>query len=164
MKQRSMIQSPLEIKSLSAEGTFSGYASVFNVVDAQKDVVLPGAFHYSLKQWKVKGKLPFLLWQHHLSEPIGFWKSLREDDRGLYVEGQVLLNLTRGKEAYFMMKAGILEGLSIGFIPIVARKSPKKSVRNLYQIDLVEISLVTLPANPEAQLRQVKHLPHSPRG
>ncbi|MGL5784822.1 MAG: HK97 family phage prohead protease [Alphaproteobacteria bacterium] len=148
---------PLELKSLESKGAFSGYASVFHVTDFCRDQILPGAFQFSLKTWKTKGKWPFLLWQHRMENPIGFWTHIQEDDRGLFVNGQLLLEIQQAQEAYALMKANVLEGLSIGFKPIVAKKDDHQRVRKLFQVDLVEISLVTFPANPEARLHDVRN-------
>lgn len=147
---------PLEIKHIKAQGSFSGYASIFHVMDLHHDQVMPGAFKFSLERWMKKQRWPFLLWQHNLSEPIGYWTHIQEDQKGLFVEGQLLLEIQRGKEAYSLIKKGVVEGLSIGFRPIVTRKDKTQRVRKLFQVDLVEISLVTLAANPEARLQEVK--------
>jgi uncharacterized protein len=150
---------PLELKSLESKGAFSGYASVFHVTDLCRDQILPGAFQYSLKAWKEKKKWPFLLWQHRMEHPIGFWTHIQEDAQGLFVSGQLLLEIQQAQEAYTLMKANVLEGLSIGFKAIVAKKDDLNRVRKVFQVDLVEISLVTFPANPEARLRDVRHIP-----
>lgn len=143
---------PLEVKSLEAQGSFCGYASVFHVTDWCRDQVLPGAFEATLKDWQKKGKWPFLLWQHQLDQPIGYWTHLQEDEKGLWVKGQLLLELQQAREAYALMKAGVLEGLSIGFKPIVAKKDAGQRIRKIFQVALVEVSLVTVPANPEATI------------
>jgi HK97 family phage prohead protease len=79
---------PLEIKSLEETGRFAGYASVFGVVDSQRDVVLRGAFKHTLSG---RAKEIKLLWQHQWEEPIGMVVKLFEDDKGLYVEGLLLM-------------------------------------------------------------------------
>jgi hypothetical protein len=82
----------LEIKSLTQEGRFAGYASVFGVTDNQQDVMLPGAFVKTLQQ---PARQVRLLWQHRMDEPIGRLEELFEDDRGLYVEGRLSLGVAR---------------------------------------------------------------------
>jgi len=64
---------------------------VFGVVDSYSDVVVRGAFTSSLSRWKEKGRLPAMLWQHQMSEPIGIYTEMREDDVGLYVKGRLLI-------------------------------------------------------------------------
>jgi HK97 family phage prohead protease len=141
------------IKSLDEAGLFSGYASVFHVVDQQRDVVMPGAFTYALQTMK-PGHVK-LLWQHTWSEPIGVIERLFEDAQGLYIEGRLLLDIARAREAYALLKAGAMSGLSIGYSP-KTRIEPDTGVRQLLEVDLWEISLVTLPANPLATVTVVK--------
>ena len=151
-----LFQSPLEIKKLIASGEFTGYASTYHV-DAYKDQMMPGAFSYTLQQWQKKEKLPLLLWNHRLDEPVGYWKKMEEDAKGLYVEGQLLLDLERAREVYTLIKAKVLEGLSIGFQPILARTEATTGIRKIYQVHLLEVSLVTLPANASAGILAFKH-------
>lgn len=142
-----------EIKSIAADGTFGGYASVFGVVDSQRDVVLPGAFAASLKSRKQPVQL---LWQHQWESPIGSITKLFEDAHGLYVQGKLLMEVARAKEAYALLKEGILRGLSIGYSVKRSKRDPETGVRHLMQLELWEISLVTLPANDAAQVTVVK--------
>ena len=143
----------LEIKSLQANGTFAGYASVFDMVDSQRDIVRPGAFVESLK----KRTYPLqLLWQHQWDSPIGVIAQIFEDKHGLYVEGKLLLDVARAREAYALLKAGVIRGLSIGFTVQKSRKNIDAGTRELLVIDLWEVSLVTLPANEAAQVTVVK--------
>ena len=137
-----------ETKSLEKTGEFTGYGSIFHTADQQNDQIMPGAFHWTLKQWKAKNKLPFLLWQHTMQEPIGLWTRMQEDHRGLWVEGKLLLNIQRARDVYELMRSGVVQGLSIGYYPILSKK--QGNVRKLLQIDLQEISLVLRPAHPEA--------------
>ena len=143
----------LEIKSMQADGTFAGYASVFHMVDSQRDIVRPGAFAESLK----KRKHPLqLLWQHQWESPIGVIAQIFEDKHGLYVEGKLLLDVARAREAYVLLKAGAIRGLSIGFTVQKAKRNIDAGTRELLAVDLWEVSLVTLPANEAAQVTVVK--------
>lgn len=157
MRERKNLAFDLEIKSIDAQGRFAGYASVFNVVDNQQDMILPGAFSHTLK-----GRLKEirLLWQHQQNEPIGFFERISEDAHGLYVEGRLLLNVRRAEEAFSLLKAGALKGLSIGYSPTRYRMDTKTGVRLLAEVDLWEISLVTFPANTSATVTVVKHAPY----
>jgi HK97 family phage prohead protease len=153
---------PFEIKSLTEEGTFSGYGSVFGVVDSYGDVVQPGAFAASLASWSDKGKTPALLWQHDSTKPCGKWSKLAEDGHGLLLEGKLALKTQQGAEAYELLKMGAISGLSIGYsIPKGGGEwDPKSETFNLKQIDLWETSLVTFPANEDAQVAAVKAMTH----
>ena len=143
----------LEIKSLDEIGRFAGYASVFDVIDNQRDIVLPGAFRDTIKNRAASVKL---LWQHQFEEPIGVISHLIEDARGLYIEGTLLLRVVRAQEAYALLKAGALSGLSIGYSPVRYTIDPETGVRKLAAVELWEVSLVTFPANSEATVTVVK--------
>lgn len=91
-----------------------------------------------------------MLWQHDPKIPIGVWKNIQEDDYGLYVEGKLLLDIRHGKEAYSLLRAGIVDGLSIGYDVVKAQRQSKHKV--LQEIDLHEVSLVTFAANPAAKV------------
>lgn len=130
------------------DGHFSGYASLFGVPDLGRDVVVPGAFAASLAR---RGAADVrLLFQHDPAEPIGRWLALREDGRGLFAEGQLNLAVRRAREVDALMRAGGLDGLSIGFRTLRARKGAGGE-RRLQQVDLWEISLVTFPLQPGAR-------------
>ncbi|ABD44852.1 phage prohead protease, HK97 family [Ehrlichia chaffeensis str. Heartland] len=142
----------LSEKNIKQSGTFSGYASVFNIVDKQKHIILPGAFSNSVKNsHKIK-----LLWQHNSTEPIGNITSLTEDNIGLYITANLLLDLQKGKEAYLMIKNGIINALSIGYSIIDDYIDAKTGVRVLKKISLWEVSLVTFPANIYSKVTNVK--------
>ncbi len=144
----------LDIKSIQEDGTFTGYASVFDIVDSHKDIVVKSAFKKSLANRpaaKVK-----MLREHDQSEPIGKWLSLVEDNRGLKATGQIILDTTRGAETYKLMKAGLLDSLSIGYRTVRDRMDRTKGARLLEEIDLWEISVVTFPSNTESTVTAVK--------
>jgi len=151
---------PLSLKNCDSEGVFNGYASVFGVLDSQGEEVASGAFDLSLKSWVQQGKMPKLLWQHDYRYPIGIWQEIQEDAHGLFVKGQLLLELSQGREAYSLLKNGIIDGLSIGFSTVRARRVEGRAgiphIRVLEEVTLHEISLVTFAANPKAKVNQVK--------
>ena len=155
MRERKRLRVNLELKSLDNEGRFAGYASVFAVVDNQKDIMQKGAFTGSLQ-----GRLSEIkfLWQHHQDEPIGILERMFEDAHGLYVEGRLLLGVQRGHEAFTLLKAGAISGLSIGYSPVRYRIDAQTGVRLLAEVDLFEVSLVTFPANQAATVTVVKSL------
>jgi hypothetical protein len=154
------VSTPLswQMKRLAADGSFAGYASVFDVVDVQGDRVLPGAFAASLARWRGGGQLPPFLWQHDMAEPIGRFDLVAEDGQGLRVEGRLALDTRRGREAQSLLRLGALDGLSIGYSAVTTGVDGQ-GVRLLKVLDLHEISLVTLPANEAARIAWVKAAP-----
>jgi hypothetical protein len=97
-----------------------------------------------------------MLYQHDPGEPIGVWTELREDQRGLFVRGQLARNVTRAREVLSLMRTGALDGLSIGFRAVKARKDAASGVRQIVEADLWEISIVTFPMLPGARVQTVK--------
>lgn len=153
MFEHKRTQATLDIKALEENGVFAGYASVFDVVDSQADVMLRGAFEQSIAARAENVKL---LWQHAQDEPIGVVEQLREDVHGLYIKGRLLMDVARAREAYALLKAGVIKGLSIGYSPMRYRIDRASGVRYLSAVELWEVSLVTFPANDAAQVTVVK--------
>lgn len=137
-------------EAVAADGTIKGYASLFGVRDQGGDIVQPGAFSATLGS----GRGVAMLWQHDKTKPIGIWTKVIEDERGLYVEGELFLDTQAGKEAYVLLKRGGIRGLSIGYT--TKRSKRTADGRLLYEIDLFEISLVTFPMLIEAGVSDVK--------
>jgi HK97 family phage prohead protease len=144
----------LDLKRVEPDGTFSGYASLFNEPDLGGDVVLPGAFRDSLAKRTARG-IKMLL-QHDPAQPIGVWDELKENAHGLFARGHLMLDVARARETLSLMRAGALDGLSIGFRTVVGRRDAKTGLRRLAQIDLWEISIVTFPLLPNARVAHVK--------
>lgn len=134
----------------TAGAVVEGYASLFGRVDLGRDRVAPGAFRRSLARRGAGGVK--LLWQHDPGRPIGRWTEISEDGVGLRVRGRLLPEVAQGREALALIRAGALDGLSIGFRTVRARREPTTGVRELVEIDLWEISLVTFPQMPGARL------------
>lgn len=144
----------LDVKNLAEDGTFEGYGSIFGNVDCYRESVVKGAFSKSLKKHEQDNNPVLMLWQHSWEDPIGVWKELKEDDRGLYGVGEINLDVQKGREAYSLMKQRALTGLSIGYKEV--KYTDNAEVRLLEEIDLYEISPVTFPANEEARISTVK--------
>ncbi len=144
----------LNLKSVDTDGSFEGYASLFNKEDLAGDVVAPGAFADSLRQRGIAGIK--LLFQHDANQPIGVWTQLREDARGLYAHGRLMPEVTKAREVHALMRAGALDGLSIGFRTVKGRRDRAAGTRRLERIDLWEISVVTFPMQPDARVGTVK--------
>jgi HK97 family phage prohead protease len=145
----------LTLKGVSGDGTFSGYASLFGEVDLGRDAIERGAFAASIEKRGAGGVR--MLFQHDPAEVIGRWTVLREDERGLYVEGKLATDVERAREVLALMKAGALDGLSIGFRAVKTRADRKAGVRRILEADLWEISVVTFPMLPTARVSNVKH-------
>jgi HK97 family phage prohead protease len=139
---------------IDADGTVEGYASLFGVVDQARDMVMPGAFRETLKARGLR-RIP-MLFQHDPAEPVGIWLELREDFRGLYARGRLIPDVQRSRELFSLLRAGAIDGLSIGFRTVQGRVDPKSRVRKLAAIDLWEISIVTFPLLAGARVHAVK--------
>lgn len=146
--------SPAPQPTVSMDGSFSGYATLFGRADLSGDVVAPGAFAAALSA-KGAGAVK-LLYQHDPAEPIGRWLTIAEDARGLFVRGRLTTETTRGREVRALMREGVLDGLSIGFKTVRARTDRATGHRILTEVDLWEISIVTFPMLPEARARAAK--------
>lgn len=147
----------LELEHVELDGSFSGYASLFGVVDLGNDVMDTGAFTRSLERRRASGIR--MLWQHEATEPIGIWTCIREDAQGLYVEGRLAKGVVRARETLELLRNKAIDGLSVGFRTIKARKDTRSGVRHIIEADLWEISVVTFPMQPLARIAQVKSGP-----
>lgn len=161
-----------ELKFAADEGaqamSFSGYGAVFGNVDSYGDVIEAGAFSKFLADVKAGNQSwPAMLSQHggwQMSAedmtPIGVWTDFAEDGHGLKVTGQ-LADTPRGLEMYKLMKMSprpAIDGMSIGYIAKEwePRSKPEDPKRKLKRIDLIEVSMVTRPANGKARVESVK--------
>jgi uncharacterized protein len=145
------------LAKVSAEGAFEGYASLFGVVDLGRDLVAAGAFRETLLTKPIRAIK--LLWQHDPAHPLGVWRDIREDGRGLKVSGRLDLSVAKAREVHALMLSGAVDGLSIGFRAERARRDPATGVRRLEKLDLWEISIVTFPMLPGARVAAVKAVP-----
>jgi HK97 family phage prohead protease len=135
------------------EGAFGGYAALWDQPDTFGDVIRKGAFAKSLRRIK-----PALLWQHDPAAPIGAWSSLAEDERGLRADGRLVTATTRGAEARALMLAKAVDGLSIGFRAVRTERG-QNGGRIIVELELWEISIVTMPAAFKARIDSVKAMP-----
>lgn len=158
-------QLPLTVKSSGGGMTVEGYASAFNVVDSDGDLIIPGAYKGTIKSRQPDGLIKFL-WQHDHLKPIGVVTSLKEDEYGLKFSAK-LANTSLAKEAYELMKAGAVNRFSIGFeISKSVNKSAgalgisslpaDRQIRVIEDVKLWEVSPVTFPANEGAKLTAIK--------
>jgi len=140
---------PFEVKATAEENnifTFEGYASTFNNIDHGDDVVIRGAFSNSLAK---NSQVP-ILWQHQMSEVIGVSVQLYEDDKGLFIKGNLPKDDTLVSGRIIpQMKVGSIKEMSIGFFT-KNYDMAKDGIRLLKEIDLFEVSLVTKAMNSRA--------------
>lgn len=148
---------PQRRAAIDPDGTVEGYASVFGAVDQARDMVMPGAFAGTLQTRGLR-RIP-MLFQHDPAEPIGIWLELREDLHGLYARGRLIPDVVRAREVLALVRAGAIDGLSIGFRTASARIDPKTRLRKLHAVDLWEISIVTFPLLDGARVSAVKGAP-----
>lgn len=168
-ERKTYVEAPLDVKFASGapEGTFSGYGAVFGNVDSQGDVIAKGAFRETLAEARKVGRLPAMLLQHGAygmsaddMTPIGVWTAMDEDDTGLKVEGRLAIGTQRGRDAYELLKMQppAISGLSIGYRAkewsVGTRAAEPR--RTLKKVHLLEVSLVTFPANDRARVRATK--------
>jgi hypothetical protein len=130
---------------------FSGYASKFNDIDSYNDTIAPGAYAKTLEN----RTRPIRLRWNHYGEIIGKWVTLKEDEYGLYVEGELTPNHSKAQDVYALLKHGAIDGLSIGFY-LKDYETRSDGVRVIKEAELVEISVVEDPADLGAKIGDVK--------
>ena len=133
----------------------SGYASLWGVADLNRDVVVRGAFAASLARSGAAGVR--MLHQHEGRALVGLWDEMVEDEQGLFVRGRILDWSAEARFAGALARAGAMDGLSIGFRAVRARRAG--ALRVLVEVDLWEVSLVTFPMVPGARFRPVVPAP-----
>lgn len=142
----------LELKasvSVDDAGTITGMAWPFGTPDRMGDEIMPGAFKGA------KAPLPLLAF-HRPDDPIGVWESISETPKGLAVSGRLLIeDLPRAREVRALVTSGAVTGLSIGFMTKSA-SARRGGGRTIKSVELVEISLVSVPAHPGARVSSAK--------
>ena len=143
-----------DLKSLKKEGEFEGYASTFGNVDQGGDIVMAGAFDQTLSE-RPANKIKMLMY-HDTRRPVGVWDQAYTDSKGLYVRGSLLLKTTEGRDAHELIKAGALDGLSIGYHAVEDKYDNQTGTRTIIRADLREISHVTFPMNEQTLIMGIK--------
>lgn len=149
---------PMEVKA-TGDGDdkryrqVEGYGSVFGNRDSYGDIIVPGAFAES-----IKAKEPKMAWQHDLRTLVGRWDEVREDNHGLFLKGRIATSTPKGNEAAELVSMGALTGLSIGFNTVRDEMDRETGLRRLMEIDLWEVSFVTVPANSLANVTNIKSI------
>ncbi|MBB5469365.1 hypothetical protein HDG32_005512 [Paraburkholderia sp. CI2] len=131
----------------TAKGSFEGYASVFSNIDSYGDMMLPGAFEETIAK---RDQVP-MLFNHWMDNLIGKASNLKEDDIGLKFTGRLTPGATMANDTYQHMKAGALDGVSIGYRVQPGGADMDGKIRTLSRVDLLEISMVISPANKSAR-------------
>ena len=150
---KSNLTIPLEIKALN-DGEFEGHGSVFGNEDLGGDIVMPGAFKRTLAKHRQAKSLPQMFWMHDPARVCGKWLDMSEDQHGLRVKG-VLADTPLGNEIRTLLKMDAVRGLSIGY-SVTDDGYDKEGNRLLKDCELWEVSVVSLPMNPLAQVTHAK--------
>lgn len=151
------ISRPFELKAIDDNGVFEGYGSVWGVEDFYRDIVSKGAFVKSLADHKLKGTMPSMCWQHDSEKVVGVYEEMKEDDYGLFLRGRLLKDdVAQAREAYALLKAKAVTGLSVGIRVQVDEYDRNNDIRIIKEAQLWEVSLVTWPANDLARVESVK--------
>ena len=138
----------VDLKMDGDTGRFKGYASVFGGVDSYGDTIIKGAFESTLRK---NGK-PKMFYNHQWDMPVGKWLVAKEDDHGLYVEGELTPALSRAEDVRAAMKHGTIDGLSIGGYIERGDYAETENGRVIRKWgSLIEVSPVVFPADTSAR-------------
>ena len=133
-------------------GIVKGYGSIFGNKDSDNDIIEKGAYKKTLEE---NGKRVKYIYQHDITKPLGVMKELFEDEKGLAFTAEIP-KTQLGKDVLELMKFGVIEENSVGILPITKEYDEKKDIRYLKEVKLYEVSAVTLAANNEAKIDEVK--------
>jgi len=148
----------LELKADDVEaGVIEGYAAVFGERDRGGDIIMPRAFAKSLRERK-SSRIPMLFGHVQQHMPVGVWETLIEDSVGLRAKGRLIMESPEARQLYAVMKARAEIGISIGYKTITADyvEQDGEHTRKLVELDLYEVSLVTIPMQDNARVMRVK--------
>ncbi len=129
-----------------------GYAAIFGAPDLNGDVIAPGAFKKTLTK---RAQPVRMLYQHAAEAPIGRWTAFVEDARGLFVTGEILLASPTAREVHALLSGGAVDGLSIGYQTVKARKGSRSATRRIIEAELWEVSVVTFPMAAGARVTHI---------
>lgn len=151
LQRKTLALGAAEVKFDKGKGRFVGYGAFFNNVDSDRDIIKSGAFSDTLRD---RPNVKMFFNHKYWDIPIGSYPVMKEDDKGLLVEGQLTEGMSVADDVFAAMKAGTVDGLSIGYSldPDGWEYDADKTVRILKKINLVEISVVTFPANESARI------------
>lgn len=142
-----------DLKSIGPR-EFEGFGAVFGNVDRGGDILLPGAFTRSLKEHQDAGTMPSMFWMHQPDQVPGVWLDMKEDRPGLHVKGEILDTML-GRDVHTLVQKKAVRGLSMGYRPIDTDYD-RDGNRLLKQVELFEVSIVSMAMNPLARIEHVK--------
>lgn len=151
-----------EFKADGDKGEYEGHFAVFGNVDDGQDVTHPGAFAKTIAE---NGRRVKVFYAHNWDKLIGPPPAVLAEDRiGLYAKGRLTLDSFWGKEVWALMKDGALNEGSFGYdaLKFDFEQRDGRTVRNLRELKLYEISPVPLGMNPLTDLSAIKALFASP--
>lgn len=131
-------------------GVVKGYASVFDNKDSDNDIIRKGAYKKTIEE---NGRRVKYLYQHDMDKPLGKMVHLEENEKGLVFEAQIA-KTRLGEDVIELIKAGVICENSVGILPI--QKEMVDGIRNITEVKLFEVSAVTLAANDQAMIMDVK--------
>jgi len=131
-------------------GIIKGYGSYFGNKDSDNDVIMKGAYKKTIAE---NGDRVKYLYQHDMNQPIGKMVELYEDDKGLVFTAEIA-KTQLGMDVVELMKTGVITENSVGIMPI--QKQNKENYREITEVKLYEVSAVTLAANDQAKILDVK--------
>lgn len=151
MLHKTLALADCEVKVAGDSATFAGYASVFGGVDSYGDTILKGAYDYTLKK---HGKPKMFVNHDSYALPVGKWLAAKEDDKGLFVEGEFTPGMAAAEEARAALKHGTVDGLSIGYLLKADDfEHLEDGTRIIKRVSrLAEVSIVTFPADGAARI------------
>lgn len=171
--ERKRLAKAFKVQTVDETRSFSGHGSVFDdphptsswaLPSDWQDVMKPGAFRKTLADHKKLGTQPAMLFQHDCDNVIGAYSTVVEDADGLLVEGKIAqsAHTPAGGDIYELMAMGGLGGLSIGFMPTKVKMDEKARTREILEVSLHELSVVTMPGQASARVADVKALRSNP--
>lgn len=156
MKTKQLALAATSFKATGDGMKFTCYGNVKGNVDHALDRTLDGAYQDSIDEHKSKGTMPKMFWMHNPYEtPVGKWIDMKEDHKGLYLEGE-FANTEKGRELYELMKMGALDSFSIGYRVVEEKWNSEKRCNDLIKLDIREVSVVSFACNEESRLQSIK--------
>ncbi len=145
-----------EFKMDKEKGTFSCYGNTKGNVDHALDRTVDGAYQKSIDNHMKNGTMPKMFWMHKSHDlPVGAWTLMREDTKGLYMEGK-MSQTTMGRDIEVLAKDKALDSFSIGYRVIKEQWNTTKQCNDLIELDIKEVSWVTFACNEESLLQDIK--------
>jgi len=146
-----------EIKQVTKKGEFTGLAAAFGNIDQQKEIIMPGAFEESIAKFQDDPTSIAILSQHDQRMPVGKLTEIKEITEGLFVRGQMALEIEEAEKTRKLVVAKLINHLSIGFKVIDSEFDKDTGVLIIKKVDLLEFSFVTIPANRSAKILSMKN-------